>query len=101
MVREVDTRKLGERTVPWFEALTAVSRHGDSGALGETVSVWAMEYQPSYFAIPEAQKEPAEGAHDVISRERYQSDAFATRMMRNIVQAHFNYAPLIREGTDG
>jgi hypothetical protein len=37
---EVDTRKFGDRTVPWFEALTAITKHGASGALSETVSVW-------------------------------------------------------------
>ena len=90
---EVDTRKFGDREVPWFEALTAISRHGDSGALGETVSVWAMEYVPSYFDLPEAAKEPAEGPHDIISRERYQSDGYASKMMRDIVSAHFNLGP--------
>ena len=92
-VVEVDTRKLGNATVPWFEALTAVSQHGDSGALGETVSVWAMEYQPSYFELPEAGKEAAEGADDIISRERYQSDAYAGKMMRDILSVHFNVGP--------
>lgn len=90
---ELDTRKFGDRTVPWFEALTAISKHGDSGALGETVSVWAMEYQPSYFELPDAAKEPAEGNDDVISRERYQPDLYAERMMRDIVQVHFNVGP--------
>lgn len=92
-VEEVDTRKLGDRVVPWFHALTAVSSHGDSGALGETVSVWAMEYLPSYFELPEAAKEPAEGPHDIVSRERYQSDSYATRMMRDITYVQFNIGP--------
>jgi hypothetical protein len=91
---EVDTRKLGERTVPWFEALTAITKHGDSGALGETVSVWAMEYKPSYFELAEAAKEPAEGSHDVISRERYQPDVYIERMMRDVVLVHLNVGPL-------
>ena len=90
---EVDTRKFGERTVPWFEALTAISSRGDSGDLGAIVSLWAMEYQPSYFALPEAAKEPAEGPDDIISRERYQSDAYATKMMRDIVEVHFDVPP--------
>jgi hypothetical protein len=90
---EVDTRKFGDRTVPWFEALTAISKHGDSGALGKTVSVWAMEYKPSYFELPEAAKEPAEGPDDIISRERYQSDAYAERMMRDVVRVHFDVGP--------
>ena len=89
-VIEMDTRKFGDRTVPWFEALTAISEHGDSGGRGETVSVWAMEYQPSYFELPEVAKEPPEGPDDLISRERYQSDLFATKMMRDVVEVHFN-----------
>lgn len=86
---EMDTRKFGDNTVPWFEALTAITKHGDSGGLGETVSVWAMEYQPSYFELPEAAKESAEGPKDIISRERYQSDTYVQRMMRDVVQVHF------------
>lgn len=86
---EVDTRKMSGRDVPWFTALTAISTHGDSGALDATVSAWSMEYVPSYFELPEAGKEPAEGPHDVISRERYQSDSYATKMMRDIVELHF------------
>lgn len=85
---EMDTRQFGDRKVLWFEALTAISEHGDSGALGETVSLWAMEYQPSYLDLPEVAKEPPEGPHDVISRERYQSDAYADRMMRDITDVH-------------
>jgi hypothetical protein len=49
-----------------------------------------MEYQPSYFDLAEAGKEPAEGADDVISRERYQSDAYRSRMMRDIVELSFD-----------
>jgi hypothetical protein len=90
---EMETRKFGERVVPWFEALTAISEHGDSGALAETVSVWAMEYQPSYFEDPEAAKEPSEGPRDAISRERYQSDAYATKMVRDVVHVHFELGP--------
>lgn len=88
-----DTRKFADRVVPWFHYLTAVSSHGDSGALGANVSMWAMEYVPSYFDLPEAAKEPAEGPHDVVSRERYQSDGYATKMMRDITFAHFHLAP--------
>jgi hypothetical protein len=90
---ELDTRRFGDRTVPWFEALTAISSHGDSGARGEEVSAWAMEYQPSYFDLAEAAKEAAEGPEDVISRERYQSDLFATRMMRDVVELQFDIGP--------
>jgi hypothetical protein len=90
---EIETRKFGERDVPWFEALTAITQHGDSGALNEAVTIWAMEYQPSYFDLPEVGKEPAEHADDAISRERYLSDGYATKMMRDVVEVHFNVGP--------
>lgn len=89
-VVELDTRTFGERKVPWFTALTAVSQHGDSGGRDDVVSAWAMEYAPSYFELPEAAKEPAEGAADAISRERYQSDLYRQRMMRDVMRVEFN-----------
>ena len=91
-VVELDTRTFGERKVPWFTALTAVTRHGDSGGRDDVVSAWAMEYVPSYFELPEAAKEPAEGAADVISRERYQSDLYRQRMMRDVRRVEFDVA---------
>lgn len=91
-VVELDTRTFGERKVPWFTALTAVSEHGDSGGSADVVSVWAMEYVPSYFDLPEASKEAAESPHDIISRERYQSDLYRQRMMRDVTRVEFNVA---------
>ena len=89
-VVELDTRTFGDREVPWFTALTAVSQHGDSGGRDDVVSAWAMEYVPGYFDLPEAAKEPAEGAADVISRERYQSDLCRQRMMRDVTRVELN-----------
>ena len=89
-VVELDTRTFGKRTVPWFTALTALSEHGDSGGRSDVVSVWAMEYVPSYFELPEAAKEPAEHSADVISRERYQSDVYQQRMMRDVQRVEFD-----------
>lgn len=91
-VVELDTRTFGERKVPWFTALTAVSEHGDSGGRDDVVSVWAMEYVPAYFELPEAAKEAAEGRHDIISRERYQSDLYRQKMMRDVTRVEFNVA---------
>lgn len=87
---EMETRTFGQRSVPWFEALTSITEHGDSGDLGKTVTVWAMEYQPSYFEIPEAEKEPAESPNDMISRERYQSDQYRNRIVRDIAHVTFD-----------
>jgi Family of unknown function (DUF5829) len=89
-VVELDTRTFGERKVPWFSALTALSRHGNSGGIDDVVSAWAMEYAPSYFDLPEAAKEPAEGAEDIISRERYQSDLYQQRMMRDVTRVELD-----------
>lgn len=89
-VVELDTRLFGERRVPWFTALTAVTAHGDSGGRNEVVTGWAMEYVPSYLDLPEAGREPADGPHDVISRERYQSDLYLQRMMRDVTRVEFD-----------
>ena len=87
---EVETRTFGERKEPWFTALTAISQHGDSGDLNEPVTVWAMEYFPSYFDLPAAAKEPAEHSQDIISRERYQADGYRRGMMRDVTGAEFD-----------
>lgn len=89
-VVEQDSRTFGERKVPWFTALTAVSQYGDSGGRDDVVSAWAMEYVPSYFELAEAAKEPAEGPADLISRERYQSDIYRQRMMRDVRRVEFD-----------
>jgi hypothetical protein len=54
------------------------------------VIAWAMEYVPSYFDLAETGKEPAEGPDDLVSRERYQSDLYRQRMMRDITLVEFN-----------
>lgn len=87
------TRTFGARVVPWFKSLSAISKYGDSAGERDIVSVWAMEYASSYFDQPEAQKEPAEGPLDRISRERYQSDLYADRMMRDITAVQFAVTP--------
>jgi hypothetical protein len=63
-----------------------------------------MEYVPSYLELPESGKEAAEGPHDIISRERYQSDLYREKMMRDVTRVEFNVSradydriePLIR-----
>jgi len=92
-VIEPQTRRFGDRTVPWFSALTAVSAYGDSGGIRDTVLLWAMEYEPSYFELAEAAKEPAENEQDVISRERYQPDSYLQRMMRDVSLVEFELPP--------
>ena len=86
---EIETRQFGDRKVPWFTAVTAVGQHGDTGARDEPVTIWAMEYVPSYLDLPEVGKEPAEGPHDVVSRERYQADLYVQKMMRDVTRVTF------------
>lgn len=70
------TRQFGNDQVPWFDF---VSTPGEPKAL----ALWAMEYVPSYFDDPRAGREPADHPGD-ISRERYQSDAYAQKLMRDV-----------------
>jgi hypothetical protein len=70
------TKQFGTDQVPWFDLVAPP---------GETkwLSVWAMEYLPSYFDDPRTKKEPADFPGD-ISRERYRSDDYTTKLMRDI-----------------
>lgn len=70
------TKKFGAEDVPWFDFVAAPDEP-------KSLSVWAMEYLPSYFADSRAAREPADYPGD-ISRERYQSDAYAGRQMRDV-----------------
>lgn len=70
------TRQFGSDQVPWFDF---VSTPGEP----QSLSLWAMEYLPSYFEDSRAGREPADYPGD-ISRERYQSDAYAERQMRDV-----------------
>lgn len=70
------TKLLGSDQVPWFDL---VAPPGEA----KWLSVWAMEYRPSYFDDPRAAKEPAEYPGD-ISRERYRSDEYAGKLMRDV-----------------
>jgi hypothetical protein len=49
----------------------------------KSLSVWAMEYLPSFFDDPRSNKEAADFPGD-ISCERYQSDDYKQRLMRDI-----------------
>ncbi|HEX2593454.1 MAG TPA: DUF5829 family protein [Rhizomicrobium sp.] len=70
------TKQLGKDQVPWFNLIAPPGEP-------KWLSVWAMEYVPSYFDDPRAGKEPAEYPGD-ISRERYRSDAYTGKLMRDV-----------------
>jgi hypothetical protein len=70
------TKQFGTDQIPWFDLVAAP---------GETkwLSAWAMEYLPSYFDDPRTKKEPADFPGD-ISRERYRSDDYTNKPMRDV-----------------
>ena len=74
---DLRTRQFAEEQVPWF---TAAHSHEE----GDVLSVWAMEYLPSFMNDPRSEKKPAMGPDDVISRERSMSDDYLRRIMRDI-----------------
>jgi hypothetical protein len=76
-------RRFGNREVDWFKWM-AIARPSNESAAGLALDIWAMEYVPTFFDVPEAGKEAPEGPNDVISRERYQSDVYQKRMMRDV-----------------
>ena len=71
------SRQFGSDQIPWFDF---VSTPGEPKSL----SVWAMEYVPSYFDDPRTGREPADHPGD-ISRERYQTDGYVERLMRDVL----------------
>jgi hypothetical protein len=79
------TRQFGSEQIPWFDF---VSTPGDP----QSLSVWAMEYLPSYFEDSRTGREPA-GYPGDISRERYQSDAYAERRMRDVLAVEIACPP--------
>ena len=74
---EVRTRQYDEEQVPWFNS---AHTHEE----GDALSVWAMEYLPSFMNDPRSEKKPAKGPDDRISRERSLSGDYQRRMMRDI-----------------
>lgn len=61
--------------IAWFERLTV------EGMDDSDLRVWLMEYSPEYMA---ERPEPPEHPGDVISRERYNSDAYLDHQMRDV-----------------
>lgn len=74
---EQKSRRYGDDEIPWF---SVVAPPGE----GDALSIWAMEYLPSFMNDPRSEKEAAEGPDDVISRERYLSDEYQTRSLRDV-----------------
>ncbi|MEU4655252.1 DUF5829 family protein [Streptomyces sp. NPDC023723] len=93
------TRDFGDGVpVPWFDAVFTDTQYDAFGA-------WGMEYRPEYFADPRGNTEPASGAGDV-GRERYLSDDYGSRLMRDVTSIHLGVTqgdladtvPLLRAG---
>ncbi|WP_446041252.1 DUF5829 family protein [Streptomyces sp. SID1121] len=93
------TRDFGDGVpVPWFDAVFTTLQYDAFGA-------WAMEYLPEYFADPRGNTEPADHPGDV-GRERYLSDDYRTRPMRDVTSIRLavtegdlaDTVPLLRAG---
>ncbi|MFI0350037.1 DUF5829 family protein [Actinomadura sp. 9N407] len=93
------TRDFGDGVpVPWFDAVFTTAQYDTFGA-------WGMEYLPEYFADPRSGTEPADHPGDV-GRERYLSDDYRDRLMRDVTGIHLavtdrdlaNTVPLLRAG---
>ncbi|MER5214121.1 DUF5829 family protein [Streptomyces sp. NPDC002838] len=93
------TRDFGDGVpVPWFDAVFTTDQYDAFGA-------WGMEYRPEYFADPRGNTEPAAYPGDV-GRERYLSDDYRDRLMRDVTSVHLavtardlaNTVPLLRAG---
>lgn len=89
------TKKFGARDVPWF-TVASLPNPAITGANWPpklpAIVPWFMEYVPSYLDEPEAAKEPSEGPGDVISRERYTSDAYAAKLIRDVTRLEIGIA---------
>jgi hypothetical protein len=80
------TRDFGDGVpVPWFDAVFTTDRYDLFGA-------WGMEYRPEYFADPRGATEPAAHPGDV-GRERYLSDGYRDRLMRDVTGVRIAVTP--------
>ncbi|MBN6039686.1 hypothetical protein JYK18_32830 [Amycolatopsis sp. 195334CR] len=98
-VEFLQTRDFGDGVpVPWFDAVFTTGQYDKFGA-------WGMEYRPEYFADPRSKTEPASFPGDV-GRERYLSDGYRDRLMRDVTAVHLaiterdlgNTVPLLKAG---
>ena len=95
----LQTRDFGDGVpVPWFDAVLTTLEY-------DAYDAWAMEYRPEYFADPRGNTEPAAFPGDV-GRERYLSDLYRDRLMRDVTSVRFavtagdlaDTVPLLRAG---
>ncbi len=86
--RRLRTRKFDGVEIDWYHRVRFPSNKAAS------FSVRVMEYVPDYFDHPAAKKEPAEGPSDLISRERYQSDAFQNFQIRDVAAIDLAVTPI-------
>jgi Family of unknown function (DUF5829) len=95
----LQTRDFGDGIpVPWFDAVLPTEVYDSFGA-------WGMEWRPEYFADPRGNTEPPSFPGDV-GRERYLSDVYQDRLMRDVTGIHIamtqldldSTTPLLRAG---
>ncbi|MFD3696899.1 DUF5829 family protein [Streptomyces sp. NPDC058646] len=93
------TRDFGDGVpVPWFDAVLTTTEY-------DAFAAWGMEYLPEYFADPRSTTEPPGHPGDV-GRERYLSDDYRDRLMRDVTSIRLaltagdlaDTVPLLRAG---
>ena len=81
--RRLARRTLGGRDIAWFasvrvkHALPPAAAQALTRAGPPAINAWAVEFQPEFFAAPEAARAPSLGPHDTVSRRRYLASAYA------------------------
>lgn len=79
-------KAFGERKVDWYRGLGFPDPPGSETGKSPAprAMIFAAEFIPSYFEVPEANKAPSLDATDTISRARYQRRDYAARLLQNV-----------------
>ncbi|WOX05555.1 DUF5829 family protein [Microbulbifer pacificus] len=80
--QDMRRRNFDGKEVDWFYSLGLDVESAD-------VSFWVMEYVAGYLDHPAAKKEAAEGPWDLVTRERYNSDAYRGKLVQDITYVAF------------
>jgi hypothetical protein len=80
--RRMTQRAFGGRTIDWFASLRIKQPAVEAGA--PAIKTWTVEFQPDFFAAPEAARAPSLGAQDTVSRRRYLANAYTNAPLADI-----------------
>ncbi|QKR99912.1 hypothetical protein F9288_09880 [Sphingomonas sp. CL5.1] len=91
---DMTRRTYVDRSVDWFKKIAPPSPPPVSAPAGvprpPAVEIWAMEYVPGYFDVPEAGKGVSLGPQDVVSRRRYNASEYHGELLSDL--AHVSFA---------